>query len=60
MITLNQNVKTEQNYVTMKHTDSFFIHIKTEDIYQDIASDAENCLIHLTIMKIIKTPSNRL
>ena len=35
MITLNQNIKTEQNY------DSFVIHIKTEDFYEDIADDVE-------------------
>ena len=39
MIMLNQNMETEQNYVTL--TDSFVIHMKTEDFYKDIASNVE-------------------
>ena len=39
MITLNQNVKTEQSYMD---NDSFVIHIKTEDSYKDIVDDVEN------------------
>ena len=36
-IALNQNMETKQNYVT----DSFVIHLKTEDFYRDIANDVE-------------------
>ena len=36
MIKLSQTMETEQNY-----TDSFVIHIKTEDFYKDIANDVE-------------------
>ena len=39
MITLNQNIKAEQN--CYMDTDSFVIHIKTEDFYKDIADDVE-------------------
>ena len=35
-------------------TDSFVIHIKTEDSYEDIGNDVENGLKHLTMIKIIK------
>ena len=34
-------------------TDSFFIHIITEDFFVDISDDVER-LIHLTMMKMIK------
>ena len=37
---LNQNMGTEQNYVTLILT-VFFIYIKTEDFYKDIANDVE-------------------
>ena len=39
MITLNQNIKTKQNYYM--DTDSFIIYIKTEDFHEDIANDVE-------------------
>ena len=39
MITLNQNIKAEQN--CYMDTESFVIHIKTEDFYKDIADDVE-------------------
>ena len=42
MITLNQNIKTKQNYVTQILTDSFIIYIKTEDFNEDIADDVES------------------
>ena len=42
MITLKQNIKRNQNYVT--DMDSFVIHIKTEDFYKDIADDVEKWL----------------
>ena len=35
-------------------TESFVIHIKTEDFYEDIADDVEKCLIHLSMMNMIK------
>ena len=35
-------------------TDSFVIHIKTEDFYEDIANYAKNGLTHQTIVKMIK------
>ena len=35
-------------------TDSFIIHIKTKDLYEDIADDVENGLTHLTITKMTK------
>ena len=35
-------------------TDSFIIHIITEDFFDDIAADVKNDLIHLTMMKMIK------
>ena len=35
IITLSQSTKTRQN------CDSFVIHIKTEDFYEDIANDVE-------------------
>ena len=38
MITLNRNIKTEQTYM---NTDSFVIHIKADDFYEDIAGDVE-------------------
>ena len=33
-------------------TDSFIIHIKTEDFYKDIVDDVKNSMIH-RIMKLI-------
>ena len=41
MIILNRSIKTKQNYMD---TDSFVIHIKTEDFYKDIANDVETWL----------------
>ena len=38
MITLNRNIKTEQTYMNI---DSFVIHIKADDFYEDIADDVE-------------------
>ena len=38
MITLNLNIKTEQTYMNI---DSFVIHIKADDFYEDIADDVE-------------------
>ena len=39
MITLNQDIKTAK--LCYMDTDSFGIHIKTEDFYKDIANDVE-------------------
>ena len=39
MVILNQNIKTMQN--CFMDTDSFTIHIKTKDVYEDIADDVE-------------------
>ena len=41
-ITLNQSTKTKQNYATLD-TDSFVIHIFTEDFFEDIGNDVERC-----------------
>ena len=41
MITLNQTMETEQNYVEKMNTDSFIIHVITEDFFEDIANDVE-------------------
>ena len=35
-------------------TDSFIMHIKTEDFYKDIAMTLKDGLIHLIMMKMIK------
>ena len=35
-------------------TDSFVIHIKTKDFYEDIANDVKKWFKHLTITKMIK------
>ena len=35
-------------------SDSFVINIFTEDFFEDINNDAEKCLIHLTMMRMIK------
>ena len=35
-------------------TDSFVIHIKTKDFYENITNDVENGLTHLTMTKMIK------
>ena len=35
-------------------TDSFTIHIKTEDFHEDITNDVKNGFIHQTIPKMIK------
>ena len=49
-ITLNQNMETKQNYVT----DSFVIHLKTEDFYRDIANDVERWFDTSNMMRMIK------
>ena len=41
VITLNQNIETEQNYITWILTALLAIHIKTEDFCEDIAHDVE-------------------
>ena len=40
MIILNQSIKAMQNYVTWIQV-VFFINIRTEDFYKDIANDVE-------------------
>ena len=35
-------------------TDSFIIHIITEDFFEDISNNVENGMIHLIMMKMIK------
>ena len=35
-------------------TDSFIIHIKTEDFYNDIADDIKNGSTQVTMIKMIK------
>ena len=37
-----------------KDTESFIIHTKTEDCYEDIANDVKKGLTHLTMMRMIK------
>ena len=37
----------------MLNTDSFVIHVITEDFYEDIANDVENGLTHLTMIRMI-------
>ena len=37
-------------------TDSFIIHIKTEDFYKDIANDVENGLKYQTTVKMNAIP----
>ena len=40
MITLNQSVEIERS-LCYTDTDSFIIHIKTEDFFEDISNDVE-------------------
>ena len=35
-------------------TESFVIYIKTEDFYEDIASDIEKWLTHATMIRTVK------
>ena len=35
-------------------TDSLVINIFTEDFFEDIKNDVERCLIHLTMIRMIK------
>ena len=51
VITLNQSIETMEN--CYMDTDSFIIHIKTEDFYKDIGDDV-NGLTHQIIVKMIK------
>ena len=50
MITVNQSMETAK--VCYMDTDSFFIHIETEDFYKDIANDVEKSFD--TMMRMIK------
>ena len=54
MITLNQNIEMEQNYVTDMDTDSFAIYIKTEIFIKTLLMMLKNGLIHLLSIKMIK------
>ena len=56
MITLNQSIETEQNYVTDMDTDSFVIYIKTENFYKDIADDVEEQFDTFTLSENDKRP----
>ena len=42
MITLNQSMRIEQNYVILTLV-SFIIHIITKDFFVDISDDVERC-----------------
>ena len=46
------NIRTEQNMDTDMDTDSFVIHRKTENFYEDIANDIG--LTHLTMINMMK------
>ena len=52
MITLNQSIETEQNFC-YSDTDSFILHIKTEDFYKDIASDVERWFDTSNMMRMM-------
>ena len=52
MITLNQSIETEQNFCS-SDTDSFILHIKTEDFYKDIASDVERWFDTSNMMRMM-------
>ena len=54
MITLNQSIEMEQNYVTDMDTDSFAIYIKTEIFIKTLLMMLKNGLIHLLSIKMIK------
>ena len=54
MITLNQSIEMEQNYVTDVATDSFAIYIKTEIFIKTLLMMLKNGLIHLLSIKMIK------
>ena len=41
MITLNQSMEIEQDYVCYTDIDSFIIHITTEDFFEDISNGDE-------------------
>ena len=51
MITLNQNMKTEQNYVTWILTALLF-KLKLKIFIKTLLMILENCLTHLTIMEM--------
>ena len=53
MITLNQNMKTEQNYVTWILTALLF-KLKLKIFIKTLLMILENCLTHLTIMEMIR------
>ena len=52
MITWNQSIETEQNFC-YSDTDSFILHIKTEDFYKDIASDVERWFDTSNMMRMM-------
>ena len=54
MIILNQSVKKMENYSAWILIYCFIIHIKTEDVHQDIANDVENWFD--TLNYLIKIP----
>ena len=54
MITLNQNIETEQNYITWILTALLAIHIKTEDFVKILLMMLKNSLSYLTMMNMIK------
>ena len=53
MITLNQNMKTEQNYITWILTALLF-KLKLKIFIKTLLMILENCLTHLTIMEMIR------
>ena len=53
MITLNQNMKTEQNYVTWILAALLF-KLKLKIFIKTLLMILENCLTHLTIMEMIR------
>ena len=57
MIILNRSIKTKQNYMD---TDSFVIHIKTEDFYKALLMMLKHGLTHqITTVKMIKVNKNK-
>ena len=53
-VKMNKSIYRDKAKLCYMDTDSFIIHVKTEDFYEDLLMTLRNSLIHVTMMNVTK------